>query len=239
MQRHLLGPDPLVEPRTYRITADDGDHLHVGHVNSLPSTVGGGGFHADAKMPRLREDDFRVLVDVRTSGGRVGRRLAVLATPTSSRTTPRRSASWAWPARRRTRSPRGGRRPYRDAAGPGHVRRGALDGRGRAGRAAPVPGADRHQLAALRRPAGLQQLRVLRMVRLPDRRQGRPGRAAAASLEDRPMRDPPAGPGHRGRARCVRSEGDGHPLPRRASVRCRRCAPTTSCWPAARSRRRG
>jgi gluconate 2-dehydrogenase alpha chain len=61
VHRHLLGPDPIVEPRTYRITPDDGDHLYVGHVNSLPSTVGGGGYHADAKMPRLREDDFRLL----------------------------------------------------------------------------------------------------------------------------------------------------------------------------------
>jgi gluconate 2-dehydrogenase alpha chain len=61
VQRHLLGPDPIVEPRTYRITPDDGDHTFVGHVNAIPSTVGGGGFHADAKMPRLREDDFRVL----------------------------------------------------------------------------------------------------------------------------------------------------------------------------------
>ncbi len=60
IHRHLLGPDPLVEPRTYRTGPDDGDHLVVGHVNSLPSTVGGGGYHADAKMPRLREDDFRV-----------------------------------------------------------------------------------------------------------------------------------------------------------------------------------
>jgi gluconate 2-dehydrogenase alpha chain len=60
IQRHLLGPDPLVEPRTYRTSEDDGDHLTVGHVNSLPSTVGGGGYHADAKLPRLREDDFRV-----------------------------------------------------------------------------------------------------------------------------------------------------------------------------------
>jgi len=60
IQRHLLGPDPLVEPRTFRRTEADGDHLFVGHVNSLPSTVGGGGFHADAKLPRFREDDFRL-----------------------------------------------------------------------------------------------------------------------------------------------------------------------------------
>ena len=30
----------------------------TGHVNSLPTTVGGGGLHADSKLPRLREDDF-------------------------------------------------------------------------------------------------------------------------------------------------------------------------------------
>jgi gluconate 2-dehydrogenase alpha chain len=57
-RRHLLGPDPLLEPRTYRRTAADGDRLMVGEVNNLPSTVGGGGVHADAKLPRFREEDF-------------------------------------------------------------------------------------------------------------------------------------------------------------------------------------
>jgi choline dehydrogenase-like flavoprotein len=60
LHRHLLGPDPLVEPRTFRRDEGDGDHLLVGLVNSLPSTVGGGGFHADGKLPRFREDDFRL-----------------------------------------------------------------------------------------------------------------------------------------------------------------------------------
>ena len=59
-ERHFLGPDPITEPRTFRRTPEDGDRVHVGHVNSLPSTVGGGGVHADAKLPRLREDDFRL-----------------------------------------------------------------------------------------------------------------------------------------------------------------------------------
>lgn len=57
-RRHLLGPDPRLEPRTYRRTPDDGDRLLVGEVNNLPSTVGGGGVHADAKLPRFREEDF-------------------------------------------------------------------------------------------------------------------------------------------------------------------------------------
>ena len=59
--RHFLGPDPLVEPRAFRVSADDGEHTHVGEVNSIPTTVGGGGTHADGKVPRFREEDFRML----------------------------------------------------------------------------------------------------------------------------------------------------------------------------------
>lgn len=59
-RRFLLGPDPLLEPRTYRRTEADGDRLAVGEVNNLPSTVGGGGVHADAKLPRFLEEDFRL-----------------------------------------------------------------------------------------------------------------------------------------------------------------------------------
>ena len=61
LRRHFLGPDPLIEPRTYRRTAADGDRLFTGEVNSLPTTVGGGGFHADGKLPRFREEDFHLL----------------------------------------------------------------------------------------------------------------------------------------------------------------------------------
>ena len=59
-RRHFLGPDPLLEPRTYRRSEADGERLFAGEVNNLPSTVGGGGFHADAKLPRLREEDFHL-----------------------------------------------------------------------------------------------------------------------------------------------------------------------------------
>lgn len=62
--RHFLGPDPWLEPRTFRLTEEDGDRLHVGDVNNLPATVGGGGVHADGKLPRFREDDFRVLSEL-------------------------------------------------------------------------------------------------------------------------------------------------------------------------------
>jgi gluconate 2-dehydrogenase alpha chain len=58
-RRWFLGPDPFLEPRTYRRSDDDGDRLMTGEVNNLPSTVGGGGFHADGKLPRFREVDFR------------------------------------------------------------------------------------------------------------------------------------------------------------------------------------
>lgn len=62
--RHFLGPDPWLEPRTFRRTPVDGEHLFVGYVNNLPATVGGGGVHADGKLPRFREDDFRVLTEL-------------------------------------------------------------------------------------------------------------------------------------------------------------------------------
>lgn len=59
--RHFLGPDPLLEPRTFRTGEDEGDHAFVGGVNNLPTTVGGGGTHADGKVPRFLEEDFRLL----------------------------------------------------------------------------------------------------------------------------------------------------------------------------------
>jgi gluconate 2-dehydrogenase alpha chain len=59
MRRWFLGPDPFLEPRTYRRSQNDGERLLTGEVNNLPSTVGGGGFHADGKLPRFREVDFK------------------------------------------------------------------------------------------------------------------------------------------------------------------------------------
>jgi len=59
-RRHFLGPDPLLEPRSYRRSVADGERIAVGDVNNMPSTVGGAGFHADGKLPRYREVDFRL-----------------------------------------------------------------------------------------------------------------------------------------------------------------------------------
>ncbi|HEY2215420.1 MAG TPA: GMC family oxidoreductase [Acidimicrobiales bacterium] len=61
MSRYFLGPDPLTEPRAFRRSEEEGEHTHVGEVNSIPTTVGGGGVHADGKVPRFREEDFRLL----------------------------------------------------------------------------------------------------------------------------------------------------------------------------------
>jgi gluconate 2-dehydrogenase alpha chain len=62
--RHFLGPDPLIEPKTFRTGSDQGERSHIGEVNTIPSTVGGGGVHADGKTPRFREDDFRLLSEL-------------------------------------------------------------------------------------------------------------------------------------------------------------------------------
>jgi len=59
-RRHFLGPDPWLEPRSFRRTEKDGERIDVGEVNNLPSTVGGGGVHADGKLPRFREEDFSI-----------------------------------------------------------------------------------------------------------------------------------------------------------------------------------
>jgi gluconate 2-dehydrogenase alpha chain len=52
------GQDPLLEPRSFRVSTSAGDREFVGDVNSLPTTVGGGTTHYDAKARRLREVDF-------------------------------------------------------------------------------------------------------------------------------------------------------------------------------------
>jgi gluconate 2-dehydrogenase alpha chain len=62
--RHFLGPDPWLEPRTFRRTDSDGDRLLVGEVNNVPARVGGGSVHADGKLNRFREDDFRMLTEL-------------------------------------------------------------------------------------------------------------------------------------------------------------------------------
>jgi choline dehydrogenase-like flavoprotein len=50
--------DPLLEPRTFRSDPSAGIRSHVGAVQFLPTTVGGGTVHYDAKLRRFREVDF-------------------------------------------------------------------------------------------------------------------------------------------------------------------------------------
>lgn len=57
--RYFEDPDTDLEPRTYRHSTSDAEPLAVGNVNHLPSTVGGGTVHWDAKTPRLWDIDFK------------------------------------------------------------------------------------------------------------------------------------------------------------------------------------
>lgn len=51
--------DPIIEPRTFRASATQGA-LANEDVNTLGRTVGGAWIHADMKVPRLNEIDFRM-----------------------------------------------------------------------------------------------------------------------------------------------------------------------------------
>jgi choline dehydrogenase-like flavoprotein len=59
--RYFEQQDPLLEPRSFRTQAEARGGIarsFVGDVNNLPSTVGGGTVHWDAKTPRLWRQDF-------------------------------------------------------------------------------------------------------------------------------------------------------------------------------------
>jgi choline dehydrogenase-like flavoprotein len=62
--RFFENQDPLLEPRTLRSQAEarrGRAHSFVGDVNDLPTTVGGGTVHWDAKTPRFWRQDFEGL----------------------------------------------------------------------------------------------------------------------------------------------------------------------------------
>ena len=61
----------------------------------MPSTLGGAGYHADGKLPRLREVDFRLRSRARSGRRRRHRRLARRLRRRWSRSTRKRSASSA------------------------------------------------------------------------------------------------------------------------------------------------
>jgi gluconate 2-dehydrogenase alpha chain len=58
-QRGFDLPIPELEPRTFRSTASKATPDVVGSVNELPSVVGGGTVHWDAKTPRFWDIDFK------------------------------------------------------------------------------------------------------------------------------------------------------------------------------------
>jgi choline dehydrogenase-like flavoprotein len=59
--RNFIEEDPLIEPRTFRNTADDGEHLYVGRVLGISRCVGGGTVHYGAVSFRFRPEDFNAL----------------------------------------------------------------------------------------------------------------------------------------------------------------------------------
>jgi choline dehydrogenase-like flavoprotein len=62
--RSFENQDPLLEPRTGRtqLQASQGtERSFIGEINNLPTTVGGGTIHWDAKVPRFWRQDFKGL----------------------------------------------------------------------------------------------------------------------------------------------------------------------------------
>jgi choline dehydrogenase-like flavoprotein len=71
--RNRLDEDPLIEPRTFRDAAFEGDHAYVGDVLGASRCVGGGSVHYGAVSFRFRPEDFRAAT---TWGGLPGAALA-------------------------------------------------------------------------------------------------------------------------------------------------------------------
>ena len=173
ISRHFLGPDPLIEPRTFRRWRGGGrarlrrrGQLHPHHRRRGRDPCGREG----AALPG---GGFALLSTLRAAWRAPRWRTGRWPTPISSRTTPRPSGRSAWRARRAPIPlPRGGPGPTRCR----RVRRctgrccrcAAAEELGLHPYEAPTGG----ELRALRRPPGLQQLRVLCLLRLPDSRQG-------------------------------------------------------------------
>src|SRR4051794_14939245 len=59
VNRYNLWPDPLLNPRTSRTSADDAAELEA--FCPVPQMVGGGTVHWQGRPPRFPEDDFPLL----------------------------------------------------------------------------------------------------------------------------------------------------------------------------------
>lgn len=58
-ERNFIDQDPVIEPRTFRDRAEEGDHTYVGKVLKVSRCVGGGSVHYGAVCFRFRPEDFR------------------------------------------------------------------------------------------------------------------------------------------------------------------------------------
>ena len=162
MLRHFLGPDPMVEPRTFR----------RGRVRRRPARgrLRQRAAHDGRRRWRPRRLQAaplprgRLPSATRARAGRRRRRRRLAAELRRSRAVLRRGGTAGRRGRRRvaTRSPPGV--PARSRCRPAPDMFGAvlsMDAADRS-RPAPVPGADRRQLRAVRRTTGVHQLRLLR-----------------------------------------------------------------------------
>jgi choline dehydrogenase-like flavoprotein len=59
--RNFIDEDSLIEPRTFRDSALEGDHTYVGSVLDVSRCVGGGSVHYGAVCFRFRPEDFAAL----------------------------------------------------------------------------------------------------------------------------------------------------------------------------------
>jgi len=57
--RNFIDQDSLIEPRTFRDSPEQGDHVYVGPVLDVSRCVGGGSVHYGAVCFRFRPEDFR------------------------------------------------------------------------------------------------------------------------------------------------------------------------------------
>jgi hypothetical protein len=202
---HLLGPDPRLEPRTYRRSEADGDRLLNGRRNSLPPPW--------AARPRRRQALLVPEEDPTCAppAGRSGRASRTGRGTRHQCTTPPWSGRSAWPARTAPTRHRVAQRPV--PMPPGVDMPIALVS---ARQSVPAPPTRRRPASATcpTAAARLRRLRLLRWLRLPRARQGRPRGVAPAGAALGSVRPPARRLRDRDRPRRGSATGQRGPLPR-------------------------
>ena len=167
VNRYNLWPDPLLNPRTYRQSADEDAAVDL--FCPVPQMVGGGTVHWQGWLPRFTPEDFRlhsIVGDLPAPRWPTGRS----ATTTWSPTTPRwngRSESPAWPARTPSRARAARATPARRCRCPG-TRRSSTQGSAGAGLER-LPDPAGRAVPPVQRPAGHGDQRLRPAARRPDR----------------------------------------------------------------------